>query len=333
MTQAERLATAPPIPGDVRSRPHARARRIFAWSATVVLALAAGFVLFAIGVEPAAPTLVPRAANGPAVALSAEPPWTVMVLGDVQAGFRYLPELRRIGTENGADAFVILGDLATQPNPAHLQLPVRELQATPAPAPLFAVPGNHDIVDAASRRSFEKWFGGVEFEFRLGDTWFVGLDNAQGPVSDAGVSRLASRLDRAESEGLRVVLCMHHSPIQPTEAWRDPRGGADENPALLELVHSGRLATVLAGHAHQPYTEWRNGTEFRVVRAAGDTNDGQIVPVSYLVLRGDPSGWTSEEHMVLRDPRIDLEGQVFHAALAHLAPLLRGAPFESTPPD
>lgn len=132
------------------------------------------------------------------------------------------------------------------------------------PAPVIAVPGNHDIplFNVLARwwapyGNYCRAFGPqLEPEYDSDEVLVVGVNSTRasrhkdGEISPAQVERVAARLARASARQLRVVM-LHH----PVRAWE---GKDDEN-----IVHGGDAAIaawvsagadlVLGGHIHLPY--------------------------------------------------------------------------------
>lgn len=294
-----------------------------------LLACALFTVAMSPGDEPAldlATLRVDGATNGHAVEVpaAADGSWAVQILADIQDGFRYLPQILSEGAEHGARAVVIAGDLQRGDGGRHIDLVLRELRQRGARVPLFAVPGNHDAMTASDRQAFQAAFGGDVFEFRIGSTWFEGLDSTNPGGFEAERTRLQSRIAQASRAGESVVVVRHHSPL------RDVGGIADD--ALLEVLRDPSVAFVIAGHAHTSRVDRIGTTRFVVAPPSGDRSHGQgQTLVSYLILRSDGTRLTLELHQLSRRNRIDAQCAWTHAWLVHVLPFLRGGPSGSRP--
>ncbi len=256
-------------------------------------------------------TEVPAAADGS---------WSVQVLADIQDGFSYLPRILSEGEQFGARAVIIAGDLQRGDGGRHLGLVLRELRNHASHVPLFAVPGNHDAMSSSDRAAFEAAFGTSEFEFRIGSTWFEGLDSTNPATFAAQRARVSTRIEQATRSGQRVVAIRHHWPL------RDAGGLPDDE--LAEVLRNPTVAFVIAGHAHTSRVDRIGGTRFVVAPPSGDRSHGQgQTAVSYLLIRATPAGELSLElHQFNRDNLLDAKSTWMHAWLVHVLPLLgRGA--------
>jgi Icc-related predicted phosphoesterase len=249
--------------------------------------------------------------------------WAVQILADIQDGFPYLQRIVREGAEQGARAIVVAGDLQRGDGGRHLGLVLRELHRRETQAPLFVVPGNHDAMTPADRAAFEAAFGGDRFEFRIGSTWFVGLDSTDSAGFAEERRRLRTRIAAAAEAGENVVVVRHHSPLS------DVGGLADAE--LLHLLEHPSVAFVIAGHAHTSRVDRIGATRFVVAPPSGDRSHGQgQTAVSYLMLRSSGGRLRLELHQFSRQNRVDAESAWTHAWLVHLAPWLRASPMAAT---
>jgi predicted phosphodiesterase len=271
------------------------------------------------------PARIPMAANDRVreIPIRASQPWSVLVLADVQDGFPYLSEIFRRAASAHPLAVIILGDLARRADANHRLLIARELHRHPAPAPLFAVPGNHDCDDAADAADFAAHFGATEFDFRIGRTRFLGIDSAcpRTPAEQqASAARLRRQLRAAAARDEHVVLLRHH-PLR--QAGEPTPHRADADVPLQEIQRLASLPLVLTGHEHAHAQDRVGETTLVVAPSSGDLNSGESAkPVSYLLLR-----WTGERLAleVERFPREnwrDLRAQTIHLTRAHVSPLL-----------
>jgi Icc-related predicted phosphoesterase len=252
--------------------------------------------------------VIPSAADGS---------WAVQILADIQDGFHYLPELLTDGARLGARAVVIAGDLQRGDGGRHLGLVVRELRQHGTSAPIFVVPGNHDAMTQADRDAFEAAFGASVFEFRIGSTWFEGLDSTNPASFEAERRRLRARIGQAARAGESVVVVRHHSPL------RDVGGLADD--ALLEVLRDPSVAFVIAGHGHTSRVDRVGSTRFVVAPPSGDRSHGQgQTSVSYLMLRARGGRLSLELHQFSRRNGVDARCAWTHAWLVHILPFLRG---------
>jgi len=242
-------------------------------------------------------------------------PWSVQVMADIQDGFLYLPDLLRDAESKGIDATIIAGDLARGGGGDHLSLVLDRLREVQPKVPVFAVPGNHDIVDATTREKFVSAFGSATFEFTLGATRFLGLDSTEFDDTES-LKRVQAALDLAEERDEHLVVLRHHSPL-PVPGVLNPHA----SEALTRLLTHPRVACVLVGHAHDWELERREGVRFLTMPSSGDRGSGQDqVVVSYIILRWDGAAYSFEHHFIPRRNWTEVATSIRHMLDAHLRP-------------
>jgi len=144
-------------------------------------------------------------------------------------------------------------------------------------APLYLVPGNHDVGDKpvswmpAGRVNddhlalYESHFGRHYFAFDHGDLHFV-IVNAQ--IVNSGLAVEAEQrawleADLAASDGKRVFICIHYPPYVSN---RDERGSYDniDEPGrswLVALIERHRPEAMFCGHVHNFWYDRLGETE------------------------------------------------------------------------
>jgi 3',5'-cyclic AMP phosphodiesterase CpdA len=175
------------------------------------------------------------------------------------------------------------------------------------PAPLLAVPGNHDIPRANLAARFLDPFG--RWRRHLGRSvepiwqddallvvginsvrsWSLHLDWSAGRLSPSQHARIAAFA--AQRTGRALVLVMHHPPLHPADfAHRRPL--ADAATARTTFARSG-AAAILLGHLHRPALigapvpeliagtalSWRdggNGNSYTVIDLAGGIGAARV---------------------------------------------------------
>ncbi|WP_292270290.1 metallophosphoesterase [Marivita sp.] len=149
------------------------------------------------------------------------------------------------------DAIVITGDIIdrTAKGYAHVLPFLKD-----APAPLFALPGNHD-----QSAEFRLAFGAgmayhpehLSFVQPVGEALLIGLDSTMpdgsGGLDSPRLAWLASVLAQTRRP---VILAMHHPPFPTLTAHLDRPGfaGAAE---LAEIVTKAPVCRIIAGHSHR----------------------------------------------------------------------------------
>jgi 3',5'-cyclic AMP phosphodiesterase CpdA len=137
-------------------------------------------------------------------------------------------------------------------------------------APVFAVPGNHDVPAVNMARRFLDPFGhyrryiAPELEpFLSLDGVAIaglctarrirpGLDWAQGKIGRRQLVRLETRFAGARSDAVRVVVA-HHPLLMPETRMQRPQRRVDEADRALAAFARLGVRLVLSGHFHLSY--------------------------------------------------------------------------------
>ena len=140
------------------------------------------------------------------------------------------------------------------------------------PAPVLAIPGNHDIPYTFPARltrtfaEFERQWETVEPVYRSESLYVVGLNSVRawrhqsGGINDAQLARAETRLREAPAGALRIVALHHQLVGAPWRSRKKPV--ARRTHVLSRLVDSG-AELILGGHIHQAAVNERH--EFEVV--------------------------------------------------------------------
>lgn len=133
-------------------------------------------------------------------------------------------------------------------------------------APLFFIPGNHDIANTACYQYWREDLGRTYYAFSFGGCLFLVLNteeerfDGRGPVWERMMSFAGEMLDRNRQAGHTFLF--FHKPM-----WDDPRFAGDWR-RLTDMLGSRRY-TAVAGHEHYLASEWRDGNLLVVQNATG----------------------------------------------------------------
>lgn len=305
------------------------------WVVAPLGGLAALFLGAALLVRPPGPDPVPGVRNADLHELpgSDQEPWSVVLLSDVQNGIAYLPEIFERTKAYAPKAIVVTGDFASRPQESHIRVPVWYLRRSPPPVPMFIAPGNHDISrerlnvpKGQGEKEFVQWYGAATFEFRVGRTWFLGLNNATGPIDGETLAALRSKLEAAKSRGERAVLCLHRDLI--SFAAQPNPNAETEHQALLSVIREHDVPYVFCGHLHREGYEARGKTRFVAVPASGNrpANDPEQKPIHFTVLRWTGTAYELGREEFYRRNSTELKGLFVYLALAHVRPFFERSP-------
>ncbi|WP_018864602.1 metallophosphoesterase [Thioalkalivibrio sp. ARh3] len=163
--------------------------------------------------------------------------------------------------EPAADALLLSGDLAEDPDPATYARLARLLRSRREP--MLALAGNHDD-SRTLRAALERETCQVHGEMILGPWKLIGLDSST-PGEAAG------RLDTAQCERLEqslsahpdhpTIVALHHPPVAIGSAWMDRLGLLDPDALFAVLDRHSQVRACLFGHIHQDFRDRRGSIE------------------------------------------------------------------------
>jgi predicted phosphodiesterase len=250
---------------------------------------------------------------------------------------------RAVDTANdlAPDATVLLGDLTRHGRPE--EFAVADDLLGRLDAPLFSVPGNHDVAKhwddypVPSVPAFASSYadGRIPFYRRVGGVDLLGLDTAsgdgdlyeshEGRITESQLDWLARTLPRTDTP----VVALHHTLLHPRRhvgGFPDgdfyQTGNADALRSLL-AAHGARL--VLSGHLHWPATARADGVREVVAPAVCSfPQAGMVVDVGpggteiRLVPLAGPAG-VAEAYSHARSGSAHGQGIATHADRGYLA--------------
>ena len=209
------------------------------------------------------------------------------------------PLLETIGAL-APDLVVISGDLTQRARAREFRAARAFLDAVPAP--VLAVPGNHDVpLHLPARRMFTPWRAwrrwiGEELEPTHEDAGLtvVGVNSVDplswqtGRLSRRRLSRACERLRAAPDPGVRVVV-VHHPLVHPAGSRKRPIPGAAA--ALRRLTECG-ADLVVSGHLHTwhvgPFAEGAGGSPIQAHAGTGLSTRVRGEPNDFNLLELDP---------------------------------------------
>ncbi len=171
------------------------------------------------------------------------------------------------------DFVVHTGDVTHLATPAQFDLAQQVFQELGVP--VFAIPGEHDIVDGSDPRPFLDRFGkGSQGDgwrsFDAGGAHFVLLNNVT-TLGEMGMGTLGRaqldwlKADLAPLPASTPIVVLSHFPLwglHPAWGW----GTVDATEALAQLARFGSV-TSLNGHVHQLQTKVEGHVRFHAARS------------------------------------------------------------------
>jgi len=189
-------------------------------------------------------------------------PARLIHVSDVHVGAREQPvveaALRALVERAEPDLVIATGDLTHRGKPDQHDRAVAFLRSMPAP--VLAVPGNHDIPLLPPARFTHPW---REFERQWESTepvhssdrvYVVGVNSVlpwrhqSGGLRGDAVQRAAERLAAAPFGALRVV-CLHHQLANAP--WRTRKRPLARRGHVLAALADAGAELILSGHVHQ----------------------------------------------------------------------------------
>ncbi len=164
----------------------------------------------------------------------------------------------------GPDLIVASGDFTQRGTPEEFALARAFLDVLPAP--VFAVPGNHDLGRNLLRRFLDPYglyrraiAPDVEPFLEIGGVALAGLnttrralldrDWSNGSINPAQIASLAAEFSHADPAALRIVVA-HHPLMQPAGPTLKPTQAVRRSDLALEAFSALGVRLVLSGHFH-----------------------------------------------------------------------------------
>lgn len=171
------------------------------------------------------------------------------------------------------DAVFITGDLTAQALDSEFRKARQALTPILDRFPTLIIPGNHDVYTRGAQRSqrmrahFGPWMGlerhGCVARLDYGELTLLGLDpnrplliHASGEIPADQLDTLAAILADPDLSGRRILLGIHHPPVDRQGALYDGlHHGLVNAGALAELLESAptRPEAILCGHVHHGF--------------------------------------------------------------------------------
>ena len=168
------------------------------------------------------------------------------------------------------------GDLINEPSNS-LQDSVYRVRKADFIAPVWEVPGNHDVMGYSPEHmaNYLSLRGYNRFAFKKKGCTFIGMDSncIKDGAADAEAEQLSwlqEQLDKAS--GSRYIFIFLHCPIirddidEPEDYFNFP---ADKRRQYIDLFKSAHVSAVFAGHCHRTITCEYDGLRFYTAGPVG----------------------------------------------------------------
>jgi 3',5'-cyclic AMP phosphodiesterase CpdA len=183
-------------------------------------------------------------------------------------------------------------------------------------APVFAVPGNHDVPAKNLFRRFANPYGlyrryiaeDLEPFLEIDGVAIAGLKTARrmrfklnwahGSVNIEQLAKLERRFEAADPKSIRVVVA-HHPLMQPEFPMDVPMRAVDRADLALKTFAKLRVRLVLSGHFHLSYVRAHNPTAVVATGVPVGAREAAAAPILVAQasstistrLRGQPNGY------------------------------------------
>jgi len=243
--------------------------------------------------------------------------FSFLVIGDIQAGYRNLGQLLKPSIKPHAFA-VQTGDLVSHADQGHYCLVLHELKKSDLQAPLFVVPGNHDV--KGNPGLFDKYFGMKQFYYVWSECLFIVLDNSLGAPYDRLFQFLEETLKEHQGKVRFTFIFIHRPPID----WEhgEPRPELNNYSRFFEIQKTCKIDYVFSGHLHDYRVHELDGTRY-ISNGLESDQKGRIANESYYtVVNVSPKHVLTEKVSLKATSMEALAGIVLDCAVAHAYPIL-----------
>lgn len=166
--------------------------------------------------------------------------------------------LTHIRANERSDLVLLTGDLVHEPDQASYNRLQNLLNSTPAP--IYAIPGNHD--DPVLMRTalgepvrHERDIAINNWRILLLNSWLEGEHAGVLPATE--LQWFEARLN--EQPDTPTLVALHHPPVSIGSPWMDAMGLRNPDDFLEILDRQPQVAGVIWGHIHQVFESERNG--------------------------------------------------------------------------
>ena len=240
--------------------------------------------------------------------------YSFATLGDIQQGLRAFGDALEAVSANRELSFAVaLGDLVNNDSDPHYRLLFDTADRAGSRVPVLTVPGNHD-----DRVLYELHLGPLLWKAKVGPDLLVGVDDSEGPLSEAEAREVGRVLEGTEARHRFVFL---HRPVAEHGEIRD------RYRMLAAILKKAGVSVVFAGHRHY-YEECSAGGMRHVTNGMGGDISG-LAPADafFTAVSVDETGVETE--MVSLGSRSELASVTKDSLVAHLYAPLRGRAFWS----
>jgi len=240
-----------------------------------------------------------------------------LVIGDIQAGYRTLGRLLK--PSSGPYAFAVqTGDLVRHADQGHYCLALRELKQIDLQAPLFIIPGNHDV--KGDPALFASYFRLKQFWFVWSGCLFIFLDNSRGAPYDGLFQFLEETLKEHQGKVKRTFIFIHRPPLD----WEhgEPRPELKNYSRFFDIQKAYTIDFVFSGHLHDYREHELNGTRYITNGLESDQKGRSAHEIYYTAVTVSGEQVLIEKVLLPVSSLEAFTGTALDCAVAHVYPVL-----------
>ena len=252
--------------------------------------------------------------------LQEQPPaasFSFLVIGDIQAGYRNLGRLLKPAPVPYSFA-VQTGDLVSHADQGHYCLALYELKKGDLQAPLFVVPGNHDV--KGNPVLFDTYFMLKQFCFVWSDCLFMFLDNSLGAPYDRLFQFMEETLKEHQEKVRWTFIFIHRPPID----WEhgEPQPESKNYSRFFEIQKTYKIDYVFSGHLHDYCVLELDGTHYITNGLESDQKGRTGNETYYTVVKVSAEKVLTEKISLHASSLEAVTGIALDCSVAHVYPIL-----------
>ncbi len=263
-----------------------------------------------------APTFIGRVPAGEH--LPEPKPFKFGVVGDSRRNVAVLRSILRDAEDRQAQFMLHGGDIVRAPNQRQYNWVLHELAESGSRIPIYAVPGNHDIVMNAPTEE-ERYklychaFGPRHYWFGIGRILFVAFDDAMVECNPEELKWLDQTLSHNRPDYEHCFVIMHVPPYDP----RRPEGGhclnEEDGRAVMQILKRHHVSAIFASHIHSYAEGNQDGIPLYITGGGGANRDDPSEPYHYLLCTVGSDGLLTVEKKDMGEIETSYLEYAFHA--------------------
>lgn len=185
-----------------------------------------------------------------------------------------------------------VGDLVRYRNPSHFQWMAEEIDEKLGKTPLYAVPGNHEILSVngvVDRSLYNEVFGPGYYWFSYGEVLFVGLDSSTSAYDDEQLQWLDKTLAKIRPQFKYCVIFSHVPPVN-VKVPNDHRLFDESRDRFAEVIRNRGVNLLISGHVHYYSESEFAGVPLITLPSSGQPIRSEIKKFGYVMFKADRDG-------------------------------------------